>query len=365
MITSARAHLRKFAATLFSEGMSPGQASAAMFLGIFIGIVPIYGFQTLAALGLAVVLRLNKPLTFAGTFINNPLLTPFLVVGSVELGSWMRTGKFHAWSLAALSGAQMKQDLISWALGSIVLGILVGALGAAATALVVSLASGRDKALAERVRFVNRLYLGCASFDRGFVRWKLRLDRIFDLLAVEELGAGTVVDLGCGYGIALAFAASGRPRRKLVGCDLNGHRIDVARRALGEMGAELSVEDVRSFALPPADLILILDVLQYLSSEEQRLLLRRCCEALEPGGRFIFRVHDRQRGPWSSITMGFDRLLFSCEGAGVRPLMLAAEDYRQVLEDAGLEVRAHRFRNRLPLAHILFVARRPPLEKLP
>jgi len=46
-------------------------------------------------------------------------------------------------------------------------------------------------------------------------------------------------------------------------------------------------------------------------------------------------------------------------GSGVRPLMLAAEDYRQVLEDAGLEVRAHRFRNRLPLAHILFVAQKP------
>jgi uncharacterized protein (DUF2062 family)/trans-aconitate methyltransferase len=363
VIGTAKARFRQFATTLFSEQLSAGRAAAAVFVGIFIGIVPIYGFQTLAALGLAFVFRLNKPLTFASTFINNPFLQPFLVVGSVQLGFFLRTGSFQPWSIALLSGAQMKQGLISWALGSIALGVLVGALGAAATALAISLASARDKALRQRISFVNRLYEECDSFDRGFVRWKMRLDRIFDLLATEELGStGTVVDLGCGYGMALAFAAAGLPKRVLTGCDLNPHRIEVARRALYETGAELRVEDIRTFPLPPANLILILDVLQYLSFEEQRALLERCCAALEPGGRFIFRVHDKQRGFWSSITMAFDRLLFSCEGAGVRPLILTAGDYQQVLESAGLEVRSHRFRNRLPLAHVLFVAQRPLQE---
>ena len=38
--------------------------------------MPIYGLQTLVAIGLAVLLRLNKPLTLASTFINNPLSSP-------------------------------------------------------------------------------------------------------------------------------------------------------------------------------------------------------------------------------------------------------------------------------------------------
>ena len=66
-----------------------------------------------------------------------------------------------------------------------------------------------------------------------------------------------------------------------------------------------------STQLPSAGLILILDVLQYLSAEEQLALLKRCCAALEPGGRLIFRVHDRERGLWSLFALALDRLLFS------------------------------------------------------
>jgi hypothetical protein len=38
--------------------------------------------------------------------------------------------------------------------------------------------------------------------------------------------------------------------------------------------------------------------------------------------------------------------------------MLPAQRYQQTLEAAGLTVRTHRFRNFLPLAHILFIAER-------
>jgi O-methyltransferase involved in polyketide biosynthesis len=103
-------------------------------------------------------------------------------------------------------------------------------------------------------------------------------------------------------------------------------------------------------------MILILDVLQYLSAHEQMALLERCCAALEPGGRLIFRVHDRERGLWSALALGFDRLLFSAERVGTQPLILSAEQYRAVLDSAGMKVRVRRFRNRLPFAHILFVA---------
>jgi predicted TPR repeat methyltransferase len=122
------------------------------------------------------------------------------------------------------------------------------------------------------------------------------------------------------------------------------------------------VADVRGLDLPPAGLILILDVLQYLGAEEQQALLRRCCSALLPRGILIFRVHDHERGPWSTITMAFDRLIFACGRAGVRPLTLPAAQYQSVLENAGMQVEERRFRNRLPLAHILFIAKKPMAE---
>jgi SAM-dependent methyltransferase len=350
---------------LLKENLDPGHAAAAVFLGIFIGIVPIYGFQTLAAVGVALLFRLNKPLTVAGTFINNPLLLPLIVVASVDLGYFLRGSPFPPLNASSLTGAHLKEELLAWVIGSVPLGILVGGVGAAITALVIQLKAPANPGLRDRIRFVNGLFARCARADRGFVRWKLRLDRIFGLLAAENLGSGTVVDLGCGYGMALGFAAFGDSSRRLVGCDLDAHRIAVARQALGALNADLSVADVRRLDLPPAGLILILDVLQYLPADDQQALLQRCCSALAPQGMLIFRVHDCERGLWSTITMAFDRLIFACGRAGVRPLMLSAAEYHSVLENAGMQVEQRRFRNRLPLAHILFIAKKPLAESAP
>jgi hypothetical protein len=38
---------------------------------------------------------------------------------------------------------------------------------------------------------------------------------------------------------------------------------------------------------------------------------------------------------------------------------LPAARYESVLKNAGMQVQERRFRNRLPLAHILFIARKP------
>lgn len=362
MIRTFQTRVRQFATVLLQESLEPGRAAAAVFLGIFIGIVPIYGFQLLAAVTLALFFKLNKPLTVASTFINNPLLQPLIVVSSVELGYLLRNGSFRPFRLSALSGPHMREELVTWVIGSVALGVIVGGAGAVIAAVVVDLNAAGNPGLRNRIRFVNQMFAQCARADRGFVRWKLRLDRIFGLLAAEDLGSGTVLDLGCGYGMALSFAAFGDSSRRLVGCDLDFHRIAVARQALSKLNANLSVADVRCLDFPPSGLILILDVLQYLHSDEQLALLQRCCSALAPNGILIVRVHDRERGLWSTITMAFDRLIFACGRTGVRPVMLPAAQYHSVLQNAGMQVEERRFRNRLPLAHILFIAKKPLTE---
>jgi hypothetical protein len=39
--------------------------------------------------------------------------------------------------------------------------------------------------------------------------------------------------------------------------------------------------------------------------------------------------------------------------------MLSIAEYRGALENAGMQLEERRFQNRLPLAHVLFVARKP------
>jgi uncharacterized protein (DUF2062 family)/SAM-dependent methyltransferase len=362
LIEKIEIHLRQFTTALLKERLDPGRAAAAVFLGIFIGIVPIYGFQLIVAVALAILFKLNKPLVVASTFINNPFLQPMIIIASVEIGFFLRHGHFQPFKLSALTGVHMKEELLFWVIGSVVLGIIAGGAGAVMTAVVVFLRVPANPGLRERIRFVNQTFSQSADLDRYFVQCKLRLDRIFGMLTAEDLGSGTVIDLGCGYGMALCFTAFGEQGRRVVGCDLNAHRIAVARQALSSLNAEVSVEDVRHFGLPAAGLILILDVLQYLPADEQMALLQRCCSALDPQGRLIFRAHDRERGLWSTITLALDRFLFSCERTGTRPLTLSAPQYQRVLENAGMQVETRRFRNHLPLAHILFIAKKPFAE---
>jgi uncharacterized protein (DUF2062 family) len=132
---------REFATLLLNERLDPSHAAAAVFVGIFIGIVPIYGFQTLAAVGLALLLRLNKPLTVACTFISNPLFQPLIIFSSVELGCLLRLGSFRSLSLSALIAMRNqinKEQFFIWVIGSVALGIILGGLGAAVTVIVVN-----------------------------------------------------------------------------------------------------------------------------------------------------------------------------------------------------------------------------------
>jgi uncharacterized protein (DUF2062 family) len=347
-------------AAILSEGLAPSRAAAAVFTGVFIGVVPIYGFQLLAAAGAAVVFRLNKPLTLAATFINNPLLQPFLVATSIGLGHLVLNGHYQVITESPFTAHGFTDSLWAWFTGSAILGLVLGGAMALGTFVAAGLGPVESRRRRTRFRQVHGMYARAPYVDRSFVKWKLRLDRVFEFLEAEDPGTGTVIDLGCGHGIASAFVASGSGGRRMLGCDLDGHRVAVARQAFAGLDAAFEVEDVRRFALPPATLILILDVLQYLDSGEQIDLLGRCARALEGGGKLIFRVQDEGRGIYSRFSMGLDRIIFALGGVGRRPLMLTGEDYQRVLEEEGLDVRQVRFRNRLPLAHRLVIGFRNP-----
>jgi hypothetical protein len=76
----------------------------------------------------------------------------------------------------------------------------------------------------------------------------------------------------------------------------------------------------------------------------------------------IFRVHDREHGSWSTIAMAFDRLILACRRAATQALMLPAAGYDSELETAGMQVEQRRFRNRVRLAHIPSIAKKPLAE---
>lgn len=346
------------------EGLSPARSAVAVFVGCFVGVVPIYGFQSVLAIGLAVKLNLNKPLTFAATFVNNPFLQPFLVVASILLGHLLLYGRLVPLNLFEIRELGLQQQLGAWLVGSVALGLLLASAAASCTyAFQVLLRRRKGKGRArtrEGGRFGSALFASCRRADRNFVKWKLRLDRIFPMLMQEDPGVGPVVDLGCGFGIVLGLVGHRSPGRRLVGCDLDERRIDTARRALAPLKAELSVSDVRTFEFPSAGLILIIDVLQYLNAEEQLELLRKCYAWLLPGGKLVFRVPDNTPGRFTSrLSIAFDGLVFRLHRTETRPTVMSPAEYRLALQSATIEIREQRFVNWIPFAHVLFTVSKP------
>ena len=340
-----------------TEQLEPGPAAAAVWLGVAFGIIPIYGLQSVVALGLATLFGLNRPLTFAATFINNPLLQPLLLAGSLQLGHLATRGTWIPLSLAALAARPLSEHLVALLVGSLILSVILG--GAAAATVYASLAlRSADPREREWRRYRNRRFRAVGWSARGFVRWKTRLDRIFRLLLAEDLGIGPAVDLGCGHGTTLALVAFRDPHRTLHGCDIDAGRVATASQALRDTDIHLATSDVMTFPLPAAGLILIIDVLQYLGPAEQVKLLRRCTAALSPGGRLIFRLPDTRHRPLAWVTRLMDRLIFGLGRFGARPTYQLPEVYARLLAESGMSVDVQRYRNWLPLTHTVFRARK-------
>ena len=176
-----------------------------------------------------------------------------------------------------------------------------------------------------------------------------------DLVAkVGAQGAGRMLDVGGGPAtFALAFAAA-NPGLKAEVLDIPAV-VPIARRHIAEAGLEGRVSaragDLRSDPLGENyDLILVSAICHMLDEAGNRDLLRRCGEALAPGGRLVIRdylLEPDRAGPPEATVFALNMLVATPGGN-----TYTEGEYRQWLEAAGLgEV--------LRLGDELLVARRP------
>ena len=137
------------------------------------------------------------------------------------------------------------------------------------------------------------------------------------LAIVEELGAHSVIDVGCGTGV-LALLLAGRGHA-VIGVDPAGAMLEVAR-------AKPRAEDVRwvhgtAETLPalarPADLAVMTgNVAQvFLTDEELRSTLCAVSEALVPGGHLVFETRIPERRAWEDWA-GWGSSVYQVEGVG-------------------------------------------------
>ena len=100
---------RQWLAMLVSLDESPRRMALALAVGVFLSFTPFWGFQTLLAVVVATVARLNPALTLAGTWLNLPWFAPFVYAGAVKIGSALLPdlSGLAGWSVWLLVGSTM------------------------------------------------------------------------------------------------------------------------------------------------------------------------------------------------------------------------------------------------------------------
>lgn len=104
---------------------SKEKKALSIALGVFIGIAPFWGFQTILVLFLAVVLRLNKLIAFTFSNISLPICIPFIIYGSIQFGAFLLnvTPVISNFNDIDLNQINLQEHLTQYLLGSFSLAI--------------------------------------------------------------------------------------------------------------------------------------------------------------------------------------------------------------------------------------------------
>ncbi len=97
--------------------------TAAVMLGIFMGIIPVWGYQMLIAFAIAHMLKLNKVITLVASNISIPPMIPFLIYGSYFTGCKILQVPVEL-SLSNITLESVKNSLIPYVVGSVIFAAL-------------------------------------------------------------------------------------------------------------------------------------------------------------------------------------------------------------------------------------------------
>jgi cyclopropane fatty-acyl-phospholipid synthase-like methyltransferase len=190
------------------------------------------------------------------------------------------------------------------------------------------------------------------------VRFLILRQRFLDEIGQYLPAAGTVLDLGCGFGLFSLYYAQLLPAVSFRGVDVDARRVAQARAAAARLGlanVAYAVGDAREWRADARHAgAYMLDIVHHVPPAAVAPLLGALHAALVPGARLIVKDVDTRPAYKRVFTHALD-LLMSPRG----PIHYwPAEDLQALLERVGFQVHRHLMVDVLPYPHVLYVCRK-------
>jgi 2-polyprenyl-3-methyl-5-hydroxy-6-metoxy-1,4-benzoquinol methylase len=193
-------------------------------------------------------------------------------------------------------------------------------------------------------------------FLRSYVKAKLARDPVYEaVLSRVRDSEEPLLDVGCGVGVLEMFLREHGATMPIVALDSHAKKIAIARRLAPE-GVAFDVGD--ALALPPfRGTVIILDLLHYLTSDEQQRVLLQAID--RSSGLVIVRDAVRDRTMRYRLTVAEET--FARAVGWLRVPRLNFPSVEQIVAPfhaRGFEVSVAPMWGRTPLNNYLFVFRR-------
>jgi ubiquinone/menaquinone biosynthesis C-methylase UbiE len=191
--------------------------------------------------------------------------------------------------------------------------------------------------MAQPVGIFEREYYDRLRSVEGRHWWTLGMTDVMDRLLSERLPSGdqaVFLDIGCGTGVGLEWAARRLPAARRLGIDISPHAVEYCRGRGAE--AVVGSSDQLPYPSNSVDLAISIDVLQHLETDSQTLA--EAHRVLRPGAWLFIRTNLATLSPAPPGSRLYSRseLVRNLERAGFRvELCSPANAVGGVVEDAG------------------------------
>jgi len=115
-------------------------------MGTLMGVMPIWGWQMIAAVGLAHVLKLNKFVSLAASNISIPPLLPLILFLCYITGGWILGTSDQSHFSSSINFQWVQQNLLQFIIGSVVFGIALASVFGSLTFILLEIFRKRKPA---------------------------------------------------------------------------------------------------------------------------------------------------------------------------------------------------------------------------